>query len=247
MANGYGEYLQDGYYSDRTAANALPDARMAFIRRTYGIVALAITGFVVLTAVFFKMGFAETLARTLFASKFGWLGIIIAFLVAGYVAKSIARAKHLGVAVQLGGLAIYVVLEAVIITPLMYIAELRFPGQGIPLQAGVLTLLVFGGLTAFVFTTKRDFSWLGPVVMVGFLLMIGAVVLSMIFGFQLGIVIAFVGAGLAAAAVIYDTSNILHHYNTDDHIPAGLELFASIATLYWYILQIVMQYTSNRD
>jgi FtsH-binding integral membrane protein len=47
----------------------------------------------------------------------------------------------------------------------------------------------------------------------------------------------------AGAAILYDTSNILHRYRTDQHVAASLSLFASVALLFWYILSIF----SSRD
>jgi FtsH-binding integral membrane protein len=44
----------------------------------------------------------------------------------------------------------------------------------------------------------------------------------------------------AGAAVLYDTSNILHHYPQDKYVAASLELFASIALMFWYVLQLFM-------
>jgi FtsH-binding integral membrane protein len=46
--------------------------------------------------------------------------------------------------------------------------------------------------------------------------------------------------GLAGAAVLYDTSNILHHYPKDKYVAASLALFASIAMMFWYVLRLFM-------
>ena len=43
---------------------------------------------------------------------------------------------------------------------------------------------------------------------------------------------------LACGFILYDTSNVLHHYRTDQHVGAALELFASLALLFYYILRI---------
>ena len=43
----------------------------------------------------------------------------------------------------------------------------------------------------------------------------------------------------AGAAILYQTSNILRHYRTDQHVAAALALFAAIALLFWYILRLV--------
>lgn len=45
---------------------------------------------------------------------------------------------------------------------------------------------------------------------------------------------------LMSGYIVYYTSNVLYHYRTDQHVAAALALFASVATLFWYILQIAM-------
>ena len=51
---------------------------------------------------------------------------------------------------------------------------------------------------------------------------------------------SFAMVALVSAAILYQTSNIIHHYRTDQHVAAALALFASIATLFWYILRILI-------
>ena len=65
----------------------------------------------------------------------------------------------------------------------------------------------------------------------------------MLFDFNLGNLFAGVMVAFAAAYILYYTSNILHHYRLDQHVAASLALFASVALLFWYILQLFM----NRD
>ena len=62
----------------------------------------------------------------------------------------------------------------------------------------------------------------------------------MLFGLSLGLWFSFAMVGLAAAYIIYDTSNVLHNYRTDQHVGAALELFASVALMFYYILRIFM-------
>jgi hypothetical protein len=50
---------------------------------------------------------------------------------------------------------------------------------------------------------------------------------------------------VACGWILYDTSNVLHHYRTDQHVAASLALFASVALLFWYVLRIVMAFTSR--
>src|SRR5439155_20055003 len=107
-----------------------------------------------------------------------------------------------------------------------------------------LPLCMFAGLTAVVFFTRNDYSYLGPILWMGGLLLLGVAIAGAIFGFHLGLLFCFAGVALACGFILYDTSNVLHHFRTDQHVAASLELFASVALLFWYVLRIVM---SSRD
>jgi uncharacterized protein len=99
---------------------------------------------------------------------------------------------------------------------------------------------MFGGLTAIAVITRKDFSFLGSILTMGGFIALGLIACSAIFGFSLGLFFSVVMVVFASAAILYDTSNVLHHYNTNQHVAASLELFASVALLFWYILRIVM-------
>jgi FtsH-binding integral membrane protein len=51
---------------------------------------------------------------------------------------------------------------------------------------------------------------------------------------------------LLSGYILYDTSNVMLHYRTTQHVAAALALFASIATLFYYILWILMQMNRSR-
>jgi len=237
-------YLVDGYHREEIVAAAPVSARVAFIRRTYAHLALAIASFVGIEAALISAGFGQTFLQTIIAYRGAWLGLMLLFVVGGYAAQIMARSRS-APAVQYAGLAIYVLLEVVIFLPLITIAEWKFPGHHLPLQAGILTLGVFGGLTAAVFISGKDFSFLGPILWVLSFLALGLVFAAVIGGFSLGLVFAFAMVALAAGFIIYDTSNIIHHYSTNQHVAASLELFASVALLFWYILRIFMSSRSD--
>jgi FtsH-binding integral membrane protein len=144
---------------------------------------------------------------------------------------------------QYAGLGAYVVLQSLIFVPLLAMAEAYAPGA--IQSAGLVTLLGFAGLTAVVFTTRRDFSFLGSVIRWGFIVALIAIVAAVIFGFSLGTFFSVAMVGLAGATVLHDTSNVLHHFPEDSYVAAALELFASIALMFWYILRLFMG--SSRD
>ena len=49
----------------------------------------------------------------------------------------------------------------------------------------------------------------------------------------------------ASGSILYNTSNLIHRYQPGEHVAASLSLFASVALLFWYVLQILMRLTSR--
>ncbi|MBP3960727.1 Bax inhibitor-1/YccA family protein [Gemmata sp. G18] len=241
-------YLVDGYHSE-TVASAPPSARVAFIRRTYAHLAGAVLAFVGIEAALLSSGLGMEVFKSLFASggNGAWIALMVLFVVGGIGAQMMARSRQ-SVGVQYAGLTLYVLLEVIIFLPILIVATQapQYAGKDLPLQAGIVTLAAFGGLTAAVFTSGKDFSFLGPVLWVGALLGMGLVIAAVIGGFSLGLGFAALMVALACGFIIYDTSNIMHHYSTDQHVSAALQLFASVALLFWYVLRIFMS-VSNDD
>jgi uncharacterized protein len=235
---------RDGYGA--TAANAVATERAAFIRRTYGHLAAAIMAFVAIEAALFASGFAEQIVIRIFSERFAWLILMVAFIGGGFAAQAMARSKT-SVGLQYAGLSMYVMLWAVIFLPILYIAEVRFPGQHVAAQAGIVTLMAFGALTAAVFVTGKDFSFLGPFLMVASFAALGLIIASLIFGFSLGAVFAVVMVVLAAGYILYDTLNVMHHYRTTEHVAAALALFASVALMFYYILHLFLAFGGRNE
>lgn len=224
------------------AAEASTSERAAFIRRTYGHLAGAILAFTGLEMLLFKAGLAEPLYNRIFGSGVGMIFLLIAFIGAGWVAQWWASSST-SVAMQYMGLGLYVVVEAVIFLPLLLLA-VQATDQSILPKATVLTLGIFGGLTMSVFITRRDYSYLGPFLSIGIWIALGVAVAGWMFGFDLGLFYSFAVVALACGFIIYDTSNVIHRYRTDQHVAAALQLFASVALLFYYILRIFL---SSRD
>ena len=225
------------YAQQLTAAQAQPGERAAFIRRTYGHLAGAVLAFIALEAYMINSPIAGMLLGVM-SMRFGWLMILGGFMILGRLASGLASSTA-SQSVQYAGLTLYVILESVIFAPILYLAAYYSSPEVIP-TAGILTLGIFAGLTMVVFTTKKDFSFLGGILKVGFMVALGLIVCAVLFGFNLGLLFSFVMVLLAGGAILYDTSKILHQYAPGQHVAASLQLFASIALLFWYILQIVM-------
>ncbi len=226
-----------------TVAQARPSDRAEFIQKTYLHLAGAIAAFIGVEYLLFQTGLAEALFRFVAGGRFTWLLILGAFSLLGWFSRGlVAKADDTGT--QYFGLGIYVVAQALIFAPLLYMAAVFSDASVIP-TAGLLTLALFAGLTLIAFTTRTDFSFLGGILKIGGLVALGLIVCSVLFGFTLGLVFSVVMVAFAAAAILYDTSKVMHHYSTRHHVAASLELFASVALMFWYVLRIVMA-TSRR-
>jgi FtsH-binding integral membrane protein len=219
------------------AAQASADERSDFITKTYLHLAGAIGLFVILEAVLLAMPGVEGLVQMMVGTRYGWLIVLGLFMVVSYVAENWAQSA-VSPGMQYMGLGLYVVAESVIFVPLLYIARAINPG--IISSAAIATLVLFAGLTAIVFITRKDFSFLRTVLLFGGLAAMGLIVVAVLFQFALGPIFTYAMIALACGYILYHTSNVLHHYRIGQHVAAALALFASVALLFWYILQFFL-------
>ena len=224
-------------YENYSAAEALPAERAAFIRNTYLHLAGAVAAFILLEAFLIMSGIGGLIAQTLFAvGNLGWFVVLAVFIGVSTVATSWANSQT-SKGMQYLGLGLYTVAEAIIFLPMLFIASYA-AGASVILQAGIVTIGLFLGITAVVFLTRKDFSFLGPILTIGGFIALGFVAINLIFGFSLGNVFAFAMVAFAGGSILYQTSNVMRQYRTDQHVAAALALFASVALLFWYILRI---------
>jgi FtsH-binding integral membrane protein len=219
-------------------AREQPQERAEFIKKTYTHLAGAVGAFILLETFLIQSGIAEILTTALMGSRFSWLAILAAFSVLGWLSRELAG-KADSVSLQYSGLGLYVAVEAILFAPLIFIANNLYDPTIVP-TAGILTSLMFAGLTAVAFTTGKDFTFLGGALKIGGCVALGLIICSVLFGFTLGVFFSVMMVGFAMAAILYDTSKIMHHYTKDQYVAASLELFASVALLFWYVLQILM-------
>ena len=224
-----------GTYMGRPIAELGVEARSVFITRVYIHLLAALIGFTVLEMVYFETGLAPSI--TAFVAGTNWLLVLGAFMVVGWLASRTAHtAASLGA--QYAALAAYVVVESLIFVPMLYVANQV--AAGVIQSAATVTLLGAAGLTAVALVTRRDFSFLRGILMWGGIVALVAIVASVLFGFAMGTWFSVAMIGFAGAAVLYDTSNVLHHYSQDRYVAAALALFASIALMFWYVLRLFM-------
>ena len=211
------------------------DARAQFILKTYAHLLGAVLLFTLIEVALFASGMAVVIARSMMGVS--WLLVLGGFVVVSWLASRVAHTAS-SPAAQYAALGGFVLAEALIFVPLLLMASMVAPG--VIQSAAVVTLIGFVGLTAIAFKTRKDFSFLGGILRWSFIVVLLLIVAGVLFGFQLGTFFSVAMVGLAGAAILYDTSNVIHHFPTDRHVGAALQLFASVALMFWYVLRLFM-------
>lgn len=210
--------------------------RATFFKKTYSHVAYAILGFMVLESILLQIVPMEWIL-SMMSGKFVWLFILGLFWLGSTMSDKLVF--HPDRNKQYLGLGLYVILEAIIFLPMIAVAVL-YSGSEMIMQAAMITLFMFSGLTAVVFMTKTDFSFLRTALTIGGFIALGIIVAGAIFGFNLGLWFSVGMVVLASGSILYQTSQIKDKFSTDQYVGASLQLFASIMLLFWYVLRILM-------
>jgi len=226
---------QNTYSVDVPVIELDDKSRGRFIARTYNHLFAAICAFTLIEIGLFQSGMAEPIAKAILGHS--WMIVLIGFMALSWFARSVVH-KTESKASQYAALAAYVVGWSIMFVPLLFIANKYAPG--VIASAAIITFLAFTALTLVVFITRKDFSFLRGILMWGGILALVTIFGGAIFGFQLGTFFSVAMVGLAGAAILYDTSNVLHHYPEDRYVAASLELFASVALMLWYVIQLLM-------
>jgi len=226
------------------ASEASGTERLAFLRKTYGHVLGAVMVFILLEFLLFQSGIAEAVIPLMMGAWWSWLVVIALFAGASALADRMARAEA-PVASQYAGLGLYILAEAFIFLPLLYFPVMMMPagqGQELLVFAAGATFGLFAVLSAVVFVSGKDFSFLGGILSIGMLIAFAAIVISAFVGWNLGLFFGIAMIALAGGFVLYNTSKVLHHYPTDAPVAASLSITASLGLMFYYVLWVALQF-----
>jgi modulator of FtsH protease len=217
-----------GSYGMESAARASVSERMGFVRKVYALffaaTLFAIGG--VLAGVSYK-----PLLR--FAFEHPWIMFIV--MIGGVMgAQAVRHVPGLNLAALFG----FTTLTGVVISPLIAVIWQINPGS--ILAAGVLTVGIFGGLTAYVFVSKKDFSFMRGMLMTGLIVVILAGVVNIFLGASaLGFAVAAATLLLFSGFVLYDTSNIIRRYPVNEYVAGALSLYLDAFNIFLALLRIL--------
>jgi len=238
--------------------------RVAFLRRTYSLLGGALILWAVLTGAVMKFAtdFSWSFSKWALQGRWTWLAVIALFMVVGWIATKLAQSET-SRGMQFFGLGLEVFAWSMLLQPVIWILMIYFGGDkaaqlaaiqttGHPLvdmsgdagtilfQAIGITLAIFIGLTAVVFVTKKDFSFLRGILSICTFAVLGVIVVSMLFGFSLGAIFCGAVILLMAGYILFQTSLVMKEFPPTAYVAAALMLFSTVATLFWYVLQFLM-------
>jgi FtsH-binding integral membrane protein len=236
--------------------------RVAFLRKTYAHLGVALIAFAVITAGMMRFMTVTSLKFSDWAlrGRWNWMMVLGLFMVVGWVAERLAR-SNTSRGLQYLGLGVAVTAEAILLQPMLWILMVRFgnpaemfaaTGDGVNIalsgkaasilmQAIVITLAIFIGLTLTVFVTKKDFSFMRGALAIATFAALGVILASAIFGFSLGAIFSGLMILLMAGYILYQTSLVMSYFPPSGYVAASLMLFSTVATLFWYVLRILME------
>jgi FtsH-binding integral membrane protein len=211
-----------------TAADVNVAERMSFVRKVYALF-FAATLFAVGGAIL-GLSFPPLMMA---AAQHPWIVLIL--MLGGVMGAQAVR--HVP-GINLLALFGFTTLTGVIISPILYVIGQINPASII--QAGVLTVGIFGGLTAYVFISRRDFSFLRGMVVTGLIVVILAGLLNIFIGSTaLGFAIAATTLLLFSGFVLYDTSNIIRRYPTNEYVAGALSLYLDAFNIFLALLRLL--------
>jgi FtsH-binding integral membrane protein len=218
--------------------------RVSFLRKTYAHLGVALLAFAAIAGGMMRFAPETSLKFSAWAlrGQWNWLLVIGAFMLVGWLAERLAMSET-SRGLQYVGLGIFVIAEAFILQPILWLVLVKFGGAGafsIITQATVITLSIFTGLTLTVFLTKKDFSFLRGALTVCSFAALGVIIASIAFGFTLGAFFAGLMILLMSGYILFQTSVIMKEFPPTAYVAAALMLFSTIATLFWYVLRLLM-------
>lgn len=217
-----------GSLQAQTAAQATVEDRIAFVRKVYALffaATLFAIGGVALGFMFPPLMMA--VAGHPWISFFAMLGGVMG-----------AQAVRHVPGVNLLALFGFTTLTGAIISPLMYYVSVDNPSS--IWQAGLLTVGIFGGLTAYVFISKRDFSFMRGMVTVGLIVVILAGIVNIfVASSAFSFAIAAGALLLFSGFVLYDTSNIIRRYPTNEYVAGALSLYLDAFNIFLALIRIL--------
>jgi FtsH-binding integral membrane protein len=234
---------QSQNYVPGAISQADTPTRNSFYRKTFWHLAASLAIFAGLCALLITTPAGLIISSLFFGSQIGIFLTLAVFIGASVMAQRWAYGST-SLGMQYLGLGLYILIQTVIFAPLLTWAEMA-SGVGIIGYAGIMTLVLSGGLIFLSAFNNVDFTFLNGFLFVAFVAAAGLALSAALFGFNLGMWFSVALVVFASLAILRDVSAIKYHFRENQYVAASLSLFTSIALLFYYILRFLLQFTSR--
>ena len=231
---------QMGWVADRGgfAIDAAVDARLGFLRKTYGLLCLQILAVGAISALVIQNEpLLESISRLMFGNWIVYLALV--FGLSLLTRRMLAGDKPMSVQYTAAGL--WVLFLSCLVAPLCFMASRATGSYQVVGEAFLITVAIFGGLTAYVLTTRKDFSMLRGALWMGSLGMLAIALISYFMGASVGIWYSIGWVVLLSGWTLYDTSQVLHHRPVTQYVAASVDLLVDFVYMFLYVLMILMR------
>jgi len=233
--------MSGGYVDSLKIEDAPTEEQVIFYRKTYLTAGFSFLAWVFVIFGLFHSNIAQGLLDTM--GNVSWLLVLGIFLATSFICGKLQFSDKTGL--QYLGLGIYIVAYAIIFLPIINFAvehvcygDWYSAVDTVFMPALVAVGTIFAALTAMVFLTQKDFSFLKNFVVFGSFLAIGAIVIFSLTEMSMGSWFAIAMIVLMSGTILYETHKIKTEFNTTQYIGAGATLFASFMILLWYFIKL---------
>lgn len=220
-----------------TQTQTLSAERLAFVRAVYGWFAASIAlACVAAASVVYSVAVASWALPNYRTLWFAEMGIIL-------LSWFLRDRKPFNILILFG----FAAITGLMLGATTLALSLAGRAEVVP-QAATITVMTFAGLTFYAWTTRKDFSFLRGFLMAGMWGLFGVGIAAMIFGFGgngMFFVMACAGVVVGAGFILYDTSNIIHHYQPGQEVGAAFHLYWSVVYLLWNLISLILSATSR--
>lgn len=195
------------------------------LRNTYALLGMSLLVSAVAALFSMSLGLSQGPALIMMIA-----GILIAMFVLPRTANSAAGIPVMFLFTALLGASIGPMLNAYLSMPM---------GPSIVAQALIGTAVIFFSLSFVALYTKKDFSFLGGFLMIGFIVVLLAMIANLFFGIA-AVSLAISGAVvlLMSLWILFDTSRIINGGETN-YIMAAAGMFINIFNLFIHLLHLI--------
>jgi len=215
-----------------------PDQAQRVLRNTYLLLAVSLIPTAIGAAIGYNLDFSFMRASPILAS-FGILAIFYGWIFA--IEKN--RNSSVGVGLLLG----FTLFLGLLLGPLFQSVLGLKNGVQLVMMAAGGTAVTFFGLAGIASVAKRDFSGLSKFLMVGFIVIMLAVVVN-IFVQMPVIYLALLGAFIlfSSAVILFQVNQIVRGGETN-YVSATLTLYVAIYNIFSSLLQLLGIFGGDRD